>query len=242
MIHLGYSEEQKPQQASMHEHVDYTTLVCSLPALPKLLEAKATPISRLQLNKRLRILSSTDSALLKEIENLLLWEHLTDDRSDQQLVLHAAQLQAKIDNKILREALMWRMDMRSLVAALRHRLRGDELGQLGKYWCYSRFEENIRRHWQHPHFQLQARFPWLVPVAQALAEEKPLQVEKILLSTTWQELDKLSQGQPFNFVSVVLYILRWDILARWTSYDHDTALRHFDQLLDDGLGEFKVLF
>lgn len=238
----AYKYTNNIQQAAATEFVDYTTLACSLPALPKLFEAKSTPISRIQLNKRLRMLSSTDGALLNEIENLLLWEHLTDDRSDQQLVMHAAQLLAKITDKTLYEALIWRMDMRSLVAALRHRQQGREPGQLGKYWCYSRFEENILRHWQHPQFQLQAHFPWLVTVAKALAEEKPLQAEKILLSTTWQQLNSLTRDHQFDFVSVVLYVLRWDIVARWTSYNHDTALQHFDHLLNEGLGDFKVLF
>ncbi len=238
----AYKHSDNIQQASATEFVDYTTLACSLPVLPKLLEAKSTPISRIQLNKRLRMLSSADGALLNEIENLLLWEHLTDDRSDRQLVMHAAQLLTKITDKTLYEALIWRMDMRSLVAALRHRQQGKEPGQLGKYWCYSRFEENILRHWQHPHFQLQARFPWLVAVETALAEERPLQVEKILLSTTWQQLNNLTQGHQFDFISVVLYVLRWDIVARWTSYNHDTALQHFDELLNEGLGEYKVLF
>jgi hypothetical protein len=37
---------------------------------------------------------------------------------------------------------------------------------------------------------------------------------------------------------VVIYVLRWDLIARWTGQDGEAALARFDGLVEAGLGEW----
>jgi hypothetical protein len=41
---------------------------------------------------------------------------------------------------------------------------------------------------------------------------------------------------------VVIYVLRWDLIARWTSYNARDAALRFAGLIDDGLGDAVKLF
>ena len=70
----------------------YITLMASLPALPDIIEAKQTPISRLRLEQRLRGLAPDDKALLDDLRGLLPWQHLALDETDAEFVLRARRL------------------------------------------------------------------------------------------------------------------------------------------------------
>ena len=133
---------------------DYVTLITSLPYLGDLFDMRVPPISRLQLDKRLSMLSVNDQGLLLRIENLLQWDHLEDvlgeSGQDELLIKAADELLTCLTSETTLNAVLkvvrQRLDMRSVVAALRYRNSGvDITGSRGR-WSYGHFDDHIRRH------------------------------------------------------------------------------------------------
>jgi hypothetical protein len=63
----------------------------------------------------------------------------------------------------------------------------------------------------------------------------PLGLERLLLGAVWTHLERIGAGHEFDFEAVVVYVTRWDLVARWTHYDADAALTRFDALLETAL-------
>ncbi|MBS1202674.1 MAG: hypothetical protein H6R22_1183, partial [Chromatiaceae bacterium] len=117
----------------------------------------------------------------------------------------------------------FRMEMRTLLAAQRWR-RWGEARPPGAGWGYGRWVAQIERYWQEPGFRLERVFPWVTESERLLRADDSLGLERLNLSVNWAHLDRMSEGHWFDFEAVVLYVLRWDLIARWTGQDKDAAL------------------
>lgn len=228
---------------------DYVTLIASLPYLGDLFDMRVAPISRLQLDKRLSMLSANDQALLLMIENLLQWDHLEDvlgeSGQDEILVRAADELLRRLESEstlcTLLRVVRQRLDMRSIVAALRYRRCGVDITD-SRRWSYGHYDDHIRRHWDHPTFALDYRFSWLKSVQDSMLKMGVYDVEKILLSVAWESISVAQQDHVFDFVAVVLYVLKWNIAMRWQSYEHDKAFDRFSQLVNATLsGKYELI-
>ena len=69
-----------------------------------------------------------------------------------------------------------------------------------------------------------------------------LGLEHQLVDVVWSDLERIGQGHHFDFEAVVLYVLRWDLVARWTTYNEDSAKKRFAELVDAGLAELDKVF
>ncbi|MFC6669187.1 hypothetical protein [Marinobacterium aestuariivivens] len=83
---------------------------------------------------------------------------------------------------------------------------------------------------------------WLRQAEQLLADDDPVGLERLLLQQVWQQLDRAGQDHWFDFVAVVVYVLRWNLIDRWVGYSAEIAARRFDSLVDSGLGRFADIF
>jgi hypothetical protein len=63
-----------------------------------------------------------------------------------------------------------------------------------------------------------------------------LGLERLLLNAVWDHLDRLADGHHFDFEAVLIYALRWDLIARWTGYRGDEAAVRFEEMIEEGLG------
>ncbi len=63
----------------------------------------------------------------------------------------------------------------------------------------------------------------------------PSHLERLLLATIWNHLERLSDGHHFDFAAVVIYVMRWDLVARWTGYHGEEAAQRFDALVAAGM-------
>ncbi|MBV1874642.1 MAG: hypothetical protein KUG80_07665 [Gammaproteobacteria bacterium] len=217
----------------------YITLMSSLPYSGDLFKHQAAHISRYQLDKRLNLLSDKHRQLLLEIENLLHWNHLPSECSDETLIESSHILLNKIRQPDLEKVIKQRLDMRSIIAALRYRQQGIIIVEEKKDWSYGRFVEHIRRNWDHPTFQLQHRFHWLQTVYDNMLAGNTYELEKVILAESWQNLTLAETRHQYNFIAVVLYVLKWDILARWKLFDGEKSISHFNLLLDDALADIQ---
>jgi hypothetical protein len=105
-----------------------------------------------------------------------------------------------------------------------------------------RWNRRILRNWDQRDFGLSVPFPWLGEALDLLDNDDPLALEKLLLGRAWLDLRRLAAGHDFDLTGVVLYVLRWDIVDRWTRRDAEAAQTRFDALLADGLGAYDTLF
>ncbi|MGF1679908.1 DUF2764 domain-containing protein [Photobacterium makurazakiensis] len=215
----------------------YHGLLTSLPHIDSLFDSKVTPISRYQLERRLSALSFDERKTLDMIENLMHWDQGKNDIEEAELIKFATRARDAVNSKVLRDLIDWRLDMRTVVAALRRKKAGEKAPSEPR-WSFGTRYEYIRRNWNIPYFNLQFTFPWLPDVARYMENDQSLELEKELLNAVWHELDRAGSSQRFSFEAVVIYLLRWNLVSRWTTYNSELAIERFDQLVEDALGDF----
>lgn len=213
----------------------YLMLITSLPAHGALFDAKRPPLSRLRLRQRLRLLEPDDAEDLARLSALTDWYQLKMADDDVAVAQRARRLVPSIQNALTRDLAIWRLEIRTLIAALRRRQAGSKAPSSRLDWGFGRWMPHIKRHWNEPYLRLEGIFPWL-PEAKRLHEQgDALGLERLLLGNLWVHLGRIAEGHHFDFEAVVIYCARWDLVARWTSYDGDAALARFDELVEASL-------
>ncbi|PSL12680.1 hypothetical protein CLV44_11639 [Marinobacterium halophilum] len=213
----------------------YYTLIPALPALPTALEQlKELPISVLQLEQRLSMLSEEDRALLARALRLFQRERSGDEGvSDQDEVRYWEQELDTIPQRPLRGILTENLEWRSLIAAQRYRLAGQHEGN--GFQGYGPRIWIIRRDWQQPDFGLGRQYPWLAESLAQLKQGQGVELEQQILARLWRKLHMLEQSHPFTLTAVAAYRLRWSIAEYRLRWQADRAQVHFSQLVDRAL-------
>ena len=215
----------------------YAMLISSLPYHSALFGALRAPLSRIRLRQRQRLLDDADRACLRVVANLLEWSRLGMERSDADLIDRARAELPKLDNAFARDLVTWRLELRTVVAALRRRQRGQATPTGHEGWGYGRWLGHIRRHWNEPQFHLERVYPWLAEARTLLEAGDALGVERRLLDVVWKHLSRVEEGHYFDFEAVLIYSMRWDLVARWTTYRGEEAALRFAEMVREGLQE-----
>lgn len=216
---------------------EYTMLMASLPHHGSLFAAKRTPINRVRLESRLQVLKPEHRETLDLVVNALLWFALPLGMDDAKVVGRGREAIARIENETLRQIIRDRLEIRTCVAALRRRRAGETSPPGGRDWGYGRWLNHIARNWSEPSFRLDGVFPWLREADRLLRDGDSLQLERLLLEAVWKNLGRYASEHDFDFEAVVIYVLRWSVIARWTIYNSETATQRFAELVDSALGE-----
>lgn len=209
----------------------YTALICSLPACDTLFDAKNTPISRFQLQRRLRELSPNDHRDIGYLGEILDWFQQPYERTDQQLLQLFDVYQQQIESEEIRAMLQWRMSFRSVVAALRRRQQGKDFPK--EPWAYGRWVPLMKKNWQQPALGLEKRLPWVANAVQYLREERAMELEKLVMKVVWQWLARLAWQHEFDLPAVAIYRMRWDLISRWVCYAKEPAQQRFETMVND---------
>lgn len=220
----------------------YYMLMASLPPLPAVFTREQTPISRLRLDRRLTMLEPDDREELVRIERLMWWDRMPLGTSDHEILDRAADVIPHIRSGTLREVASWRLELRTVVAALRRRALGRPAPAPDERWGYGRWVRRIVKGWTLPDFGLGGVLPWVRELARLLDAGDSLGFERELLGLSWRHMSRAAEGHWFSFEAVALYVLRWDVIARWTDYDGPRAAARFRRLVADGLGGHASLF
>lgn len=217
----------------------YVTLISSLPPhVPSLFEARQTPISRIKLDERLLMLQPRDSEDLQRIENLMHWDRMPLGINDREMLQRGRHALGNLHSGFIREIVNWRLELRTLVAAMRRRRAGQTEPPSDNGWGYGRWLSRIRRNWHEPGFGLQPVFPWLTELERLFADGDHLAIERFLLGLAWEYYGRMSGDHYFDFEAVVVYVLRWDVIDRWSGYEGREAARRFDELVEVALEEY----
>ena len=220
----------------------YYTLMSSLPWLPYFERAERLPINAVRLAERLSMLEPDDRMIIDRTLAFLDWQKQPIERTDAQVAAFFQDTVALTSSHpLLLQMIEYRMNERTLMAALRRRHKGLPAPEPPETWGVGPWVQHIERHWEESDFRLALMFPWLPQARQYLAAGETLALERLLMGLIWRQLERLTPDM-FSFEAVLAYLFKWDILQRWLSYNRDTAHTRFDALVTEILGEHDQLF
>lgn len=220
----------------------YVMLMSSLPSPEALFLAKRPPLSRLKLDRRLRVLAPGHARALGLTEKVLHWGDIPLATTDAEVVARARRAVREIDNETVRLLIRDRLEIRTCVAALRRRHRGEPAPASGADWGFGRWTRHIARNWTEARFRLDAVFPWLREADELLQEGETLSLQRLILQQAWKSANRRKGAHQYDFEAVVVYVLKWNIVDRWGRYHGEQAAERFDRLTEDGLGDYADLF
>jgi hypothetical protein len=220
----------------------YYTLLASLPPLPRFDQTERLPITRERLAQRLSMLTPDDAQLFEHATAFLAWQRQTATRTDEEMIARFKRMEAHLAHPDLQSIFDFPIDQRTIMAALRRRHRGMAAPTLGEPWGVGRYVNHIECNWDDPHFKLSAVYPWIVQARSHLEADETLALERLLKNTLWDHVDRLVPAYEFGFSAVLTYIIKWDILQRWLSYDIEDAKVRFAELVTEVTDEQPQLF
>ena len=222
----------------MARSTTYYTLIGSLPALPRHFEeAERVPISLLSLKERLKMLQPHDAEVVEEMTDFLAWERQPLERTDEDMVSRFNQFMATVDNRFAQQLIRRAVNVRSLVAALRcRRLNLDPPGGVDP------IARRIAQGWSHPDFRLGYEYPWIAAVDAQLKSGEPHDLERTILDIAWKYTKQLADQFHFTFEAVVLYLIRWEVVYRWTKRSSTAGQEKFELLASEAMGEYANMF
>ena len=203
----------------------------SLPRMDTSFKISEPPISRLQLEKRLKLLPEETARLLFSIE-LLAW---TSWYMPKQSVIETRKLHQNIlENKsvFIRDISNWYLDLRSILAAIRMRKEKKEPPTDPKLYWITRFEHQLIQKWGEPDFGLKAVYPWVPKITACIEKNDTASVEEFLLTYIWNYLSRMEAGHYFDFEAITVYLLRWNIVNHWSKFNKTKVLECIDVLCD----------
>ena len=223
---------------SLSRSTTYYTLIGSLPALPRHFEeADRVPISELRLKERLHMLEPRDAEVVEEMTEFLAWERQPLELTDENVLQRYNRFMDKIHDQFAQELIERAMTIRTIIAGLRCRRL-----QLDPPPGVTPIAGHIARNWNHLDFRLGGRFPWINEVDALLNSDSPFDLERKNLDIAWQHVCRLAEQYHFTFEAVVLYLIRWEVVYRWTQRDAEVGQEKFDQLVAEAMGEYAEMW
>ncbi len=219
----------------------YVMLMSSLPSPDGLFTAKHPPLSRIKLEQRLSVLSDKEKHILRTVEQALDWRLLNAEMSNEQLVTLGKQAIEQVHNHSLSLIIRNRLEIRTILAALRMRHQGHEAPR-SKHWGIGRWQAQIKSQWHDPSFGLGQSYPWIILAQKYLNDGDAIGLDKLVLEQAFTQLQRFSHQHLFDFEAVVIYVLKWNLLARSVKYNGYQAKQRFSQLVDHGMADAVPVF
>ena len=209
----------------------YVMLITSLPTPESLFRSRQTPLSRIRLENRLAVLRPEDAADLERVVDTLNWDRLALDMAEADILARAERTLRDLGDETLKTIVRERLAIRTAVAALRRRHAGEGPPAAGEPFGVGSIGDRIRARWSDPAFGLERPMPWLLEADRLLSEGDAIGLERLLLDVAWRRLKRREGEHLFDFVAVVVYVLKWHIVDRWTRYEEGAARRRFDEMV-----------
>lgn len=210
-------------------NTQYYTVVCSLPRMNTNFQIQETPISRMQLEKRLKLLPLDKFTLALSVESLA-WaswfmpqQPVASLRNDVQHLLDTQSI-------FIHDTLTWFFDLRSIFAALRMRNEKKAPPENPQEHWITRWNHKLISNWNELDFGLKSIYPWLPKIAGDIDKKDTISVEGFLLSYIWKYLSSIETGHYFDFEALIIYVLRWNIIHYWSQFNKLNALNSVNEL------------
>lgn len=210
----------------------YYTFLTGVPRLPRFDRAERLPIHRERLQRRLGLLAEPDRRAVERVAQLLTWRRPAS--SDAAFLEAAWAVLAASPSADITELVRYRLSLRIVVAALRAR-------QLDRSAALRTLLEGapveLPWRWDDPDLGMARRFRWVTAAREHLAAGRARALDALLLRIAWDDLTQREGGRPFSLLACLTYVLKWDILDRWFTYDAAQARQRFEALVLEAMGE-----
>lgn len=217
----------------------YVTLMASLPGHGSLTAATRVPLSRVQLDHRLKMLDDGDREIVRSIEALLASNRADPRIDDEQVVQRAEALTTQLDDPEVCDLVTRLFEIRTALAAIRRRGRGEGAPRPDAIWGFGSQVMRIRRGWSSPTFDLDQDLPWLAEADRLYRGQDALRLERLLQEVHWALLDRASLGHYFDLMAVLVYVMRWNVIAWRVDANPDLSARRFESLVEEGLDRWR---
>jgi hypothetical protein len=188
----------------------------------------------------LSLLHVEDLEELMRAERLISWHRQPVSRTTEEIVAMYDEVVAHNRTRELRNVVDFRMNMRTVMVALRLRRQG-KAAPSGR-WGTGPYTRIIESRWAEAEFGLGAVFPWISEAQAFLDQGDAMELEKLIMGQSWKKLSQISDAHPFGFEQVFAFAYKWDILHRWLSYDAEMARDRFEELLLEVTSDHQNLF
>lgn len=203
----------------------------ALPRMTASFKVEAPPISRIQLEKRLKLLPTETLNLLYALE-LLVWQSWFMPQKPFSSTKENYLNLLKIKSPFIHKTVHWFMDLRSLFSALRLRKAVKSPPANPQDYWLSHWNHQLIQHWDEPDFGLKSVYPWLPKVASNLDKEDTTAVEEFLLCHIWSYLSIIELGHYFDFEALIIYLLRWNLIDYWSNFNCVHLSDCFDEMVE----------
>jgi hypothetical protein len=122
---------------------NYYTLVASLPAMPRFEVAERLPINETRLGERLRMLHPDDARDVARLRKAIQWESHPPGESDAEVSACYRDVLGEDTHPEVRSAVEFRLELRTVLAALRRRQRGEMDGASYDVWVVGLWVRHI---------------------------------------------------------------------------------------------------
>jgi len=214
----------------------YYTVLASLPYLPYFEYAKFLPINAQRLEKRLKMLGDEDYQIITATQAFMFWQYHSMDRTNEEFIEHYQRFTGSISMPSLLKIIEYRMDVRTIIVALRRRYYQHAAVPPKETWGIGRWVKPIEQNWNAADFNLQTVFPWIEQAVNLLHQEQVLALEKLFLGLIWNYIDRFPVPREFCLDTLVIYLLKWEIIYRWLQYQMEPAAVRLEQLLQQARG------
>lgn len=213
---------------------DYYTVVASFPHLPYFEEAERLPLSRLRLEQRLHMLDADETRQILQAEFLAGWRLPAGKLgSGGKIAAQYKTILQSISQPVLREFVEYRLDIQTVLAALRIRQTGRDPEQFPGIWGVGRWVRHIEAHWDATDFRLSTVYPWIVEAGNYLAAADAMALDRLLMDTVWRKLSRMADMSPFGFEAITAFVFKWDILQAWLQRDAAAAKQRFQVMIEE---------
>lgn len=213
---------------------NYYTVVASFPNLPYFENAERLPLTRLRLEQRLRMLEPNETWQVYQAENLTGWRYSAEKPgSESNFIPQLTKVVQDIEQPVLREFVTYRLEMQTVLAALRLRQGRRKVSQGTEPWGFGRWVKHIEVNWESSDFRLGTVYPWLLEAGNLLRASDVTGLERLLMDVVWRHLSRLADANPFGFEAVTAFVFKWDISRAWLLRDAAAAKLRFQTLIEE---------
>jgi hypothetical protein len=218
----------------------YYTLVASLPHLPRFNQAERLPITRERLLERLTLLSPAHYKLAALAAEFISWRRQPVGRTNAEIVsIYNQGVETIFESQQLKPLFELSVNQKTILVALRRHENGLPRPSSGELWGAGELVSHIEYNWDKPFFKLRYSYPWIVQAQSYLKDGETLKLDYLLFNLVWNRLDYLLFKNYFGFEVVVAYLLKWDILQQWLTYNTQQSQTRFEELVLETIDEYE---
>lgn len=190
-----------------------------------------------RLKERLTMLWQEDVKLVDSVASLIIWHRQPMERSDEEMSVVYKQLMVSIDNPIIKEMINLRIDIRTIIVALRRRYRGLPAPQSGELWGIGRWVHHIEKHWDDQNLRLSSLYPWIPQAREHLENRNALELERLQMNQVWDGVGLLTEQNYFGIDVIFSYLFKWDMMQRWLANNGEAATIRFNELVSEAIND-----